>query len=112
MVKDMDKAVDFYTVLLGLKPGKRYGNHWAEIEAPGVLLGLHPLNPNLPEVNISVNPAAPSIGFNVADLDKAKALLDNAGISYLNLDDTMLNFAMFNDPDGNPLYFCQYKYGV
>ena len=42
-VSDMDRAVDFYVNLLGLKLGQRFGNHWAQIEVgQSLVIGLHP----------------------------------------------------------------------
>lgn len=42
MVADMDRALNFYTEVLGLTLVNRYGNHWADIEGPGITIGLHP----------------------------------------------------------------------
>ena len=47
MVADMDNAVRFYTETLGLKLEHRYENHYAEIEAPGLRIGLHPVSDKL-----------------------------------------------------------------
>ena len=107
MVKDMDRAVEFYTITLGLKAGKRYGNHWAEIEAPGVLIGLHPKPKQMPDITIPDK--VMSIGFLVEDLEKAKLRLSDSNIVYYTEEDSMMSFAMFEDPDGNRLYFSQYK---
>lgn len=42
-VSDMDRAVDFYVTVLGLKLGQRFGNHWAQIEVgQSLVIGLHP----------------------------------------------------------------------
>ena len=41
MVKDMDRAIDFYTSI-GLSLKKRWDNHYAMVTAEGVTIGLHP----------------------------------------------------------------------
>jgi catechol 2,3-dioxygenase-like lactoylglutathione lyase family enzyme len=41
-ITDMDKTVDFYVKMLGLKQKTRIGNEWAEIDAGrGLVIGLH-----------------------------------------------------------------------
>src|SRR5690349_24932885 len=43
IVSDMDRAVRFYTEVLGLKLTNRFGNHWATVDAgKGLTIGLHP----------------------------------------------------------------------
>ncbi len=42
-VSDMDRAVEFYTEVLGLRLESRYGNEWASVDAgKGMTIGLHP----------------------------------------------------------------------
>jgi len=40
-VKDLNKAVSFYESL-GLKLKNRWNNYYAQLTAPGVIVGLHP----------------------------------------------------------------------
>jgi catechol 2,3-dioxygenase len=48
-VSDMDRAVQWYRDVLGLKLTNRFGNHWATLEAGGKLVvGLHPQSPKFP----------------------------------------------------------------
>ena len=42
MVTNMDAAVRFYTETLGMTLKSRYGNNWADVEGPGIAIGLHP----------------------------------------------------------------------
>src|SRR5437870_5453849 len=42
MVSDFNRSVRFYTEMLGLKLKARHGDGWAEVEAPGITIGLHP----------------------------------------------------------------------
>ena len=77
MAKDMDRSVAFYTELLGLKLKNRYGNHWAEVEIPGITIGLHPaMSISSPERTKDI-----SIGFSVRDLDSALQKLSSKGIA-------------------------------
>ena len=41
-VSDMDKAIKFYTEVLGLPLKVRFENHWAEVDAGPITIGLHP----------------------------------------------------------------------
>src|SRR5215472_12167280 len=48
-VSNMDRAVRFYTEVLGLKLTNRFGDHWATVEAgKGLTIGLHPASPQYP----------------------------------------------------------------
>ena len=104
MVEDMDRSVAFYQKIgLGLK--QRWGNHYALVEAPGVIIGLHPGGKaGKQTTNISV-------GFIVEKLDEARSKLDELGLKYENAEDMAGNFVNFTDPDGTPLYFMQMKAG-
>ena len=42
MVDDLDKAVDFYTHIVGMVEDLRFGDNWAEMTVRGLTLGLHP----------------------------------------------------------------------
>ena len=42
MVDDLDKAVDFYTNVLGMVEDLRFGDNWAEMVVQGLTIGLHP----------------------------------------------------------------------
>ena len=43
IVSNMDRAVQFYTEVLGLKLTNRFGDHWATVDAgKGLTIGLHP----------------------------------------------------------------------
>jgi len=98
MVSDMDSAITFYINLLGLTLTQRYGNHYAEIESPGVNIGLHPTtNPITPGKNIS-------IGLGVENLDLSLEVLRNANVECNVVKDGPRTLVHFSDPDGNPLY--------
>src|SRR6476620_1544227 len=48
-VSNMDRAVRFYTEVLGLKLAYRFGDHWAAVEVgKGLTIGLHPASEEMP----------------------------------------------------------------
>jgi len=105
----MGKAVKFYTDVLGLKLKSRYGDNFAQVEAPGTTIALHPASK---EGLDSSRSESISIGFVVDDLDRERAELENKGVRFLRmLDDAQVRLAFFADPDGNPLYLSQSKWG-
>ncbi|MGB4849695.1 MAG: VOC family protein [Saprospiraceae bacterium] len=103
MVRNMDQCIAFYTDVLGFKIISRYGNHYAQIEAPGIIIGLHPSEK---EKNKSENI---SIGFTVNHFDEAKIHLVESGIVHHERTEEGGGFIHFQDPDGTPLYFIKPK---
>ena len=105
-VSDMDRSVDFYTKILGLKLAQRFGNHWASVEGGRLTIGLHPAS--------SENPAGRNgstmIGLELTgDIDDAISTLKNQGVQILGAvsQDNAGKTAYFEDPDGNLLYMIQ-----
>lgn len=104
MVRDMDASIHFYTETLGLPLKERYGNHWAGVSAPGVLIGLHPAG----EHAARPDPEAISLGFMVSDFDAALAQLQANGVQFApSQGNDAARSAYFTDPDGTPLYIMQ-----
>ena len=103
MVSDMDRAIKFYTETLSLKLGKRYGSEWAEIQGPGITIGLHPSKESHQKGNLS-------IGLNVDNRDKAVEELQKKGITFHLKHDEATRLAFFQDPVGTPLYLCEVKW--
>jgi catechol 2,3-dioxygenase-like lactoylglutathione lyase family enzyme len=107
-VSDMDRAVAFYTGVLGLKLAFRAGDHWASIDAgAGTQIGLHP-GRGTPAPGSSDD--AISIGLNVTGpIEGVVAQLSARGVEFVGdiSGDGMLKIAHFADPDGNPLYLCE-----
>ena len=104
MVKDFPGALDFYTLAVGFTLKMRAGNEWAELEAPGLNLALHPTHGQ------EVHPgSAATLGFQVADIHAAYEQLQARGVSFTSpvIDTGHLLLANFTDPDGNPLYLMQ-----
>ena len=63
MVSKMEDAIDFYQNKLGLELKNRYGDNYAEIQAPDLLIGLHPTSETIVKGNNL------SIGFGVVEFD-------------------------------------------
>jgi catechol 2,3-dioxygenase-like lactoylglutathione lyase family enzyme len=109
LVGDMERAVRFYTAVLGLRLKARYGDHFAEIEAPKTVIALHPAVKNGPQPGRS---ESLSVGFAVDDLEAAINELKSKGVAFSRVvDDAQVRLAFFTDPDGNPLYLSQNKWG-
>jgi len=104
MVTDMDRAIDFYKAI-GLQLKQRWNNHYAQVSAPGVVIGLHPAE-KAGNADSSV-----SIGFGVENLDEVKNKLKELNVKFDVSGDKAGNFVSFHDPDGTPLYFMQSKIG-
>lgn len=101
MVSDMNRAIKFYTETLGLTLKQRFGDHWADIEGPGISIGLHSSGNN---IKVGENL---SIAFKVKNLKEAVAALENKGITFKLYDDKNVNLAFFSDPDSNTLYLAE-----
>jgi predicted enzyme related to lactoylglutathione lyase len=104
MVSDMDKAILFYTETLGMKLENRYGNHWADIEGPGISIGLHPNSASVTRGNNL------QIGLRVDDIEKAIASLQKNGVQVNSKDEEQVRLASFTDPDGNVLFLVEPKW--
>jgi len=103
MVSDMDKAIEFYIEKLGLKLLNHYGNHYAEIQAPDLLIGLHPKSKKTVLGNNM------SIGFGVKDFDQQVEALKSQGIAVEIEADGWIRLAYFTDSDNNVLFFAENK---
>ncbi len=102
-VKDMDKSVAFYRSI-GFELKSRWGNHYAQLTANGLTIGLHPSE------NISGNSGNVSIGFTAEDFDSVKAKLENLDIKVEERSEAGGQFLHFTDPDGTALYFIKPKW--
>lgn len=97
MVKNLDKALDFY-LALGLTLKNRWGDHYAMVEAPGVIIGLHPSDG---ETGMD----SASIGFMIDDLKEAQELLTKLSVKFEAANGKSGAYLHFADRDGNRLYF-------
>ena len=101
MVTDMDRALDFYTNALDLTLANRYGNHYAEVDANGFIIGIHPGGD---AANYGTNM---SIGLGVRNFDQNVEALEAKGIVFRITNDGYIRLAHFSDPDGNLLYLAE-----
>jgi lactoylglutathione lyase len=108
LVSDMKRSVQFYTETLGLKLVRSYGGEWAEVEAPGIRIGLHPgKKPSKGEPSRDV-----SIGLRVEEMASAKKTLEGRGLRFKAAPpDRGALIEYFSDPDGTPLYLIELKWG-
>ena len=100
MAKDLDKSISFYQSI-GLEMKTRWGNHYAQLTAPGVVIGLHPTSGS----NLTGGSGNASIGFTADDFEEAKSLLQKLSIPSTARTEEGGQFLHFNDPDGTALYF-------
>jgi catechol 2,3-dioxygenase-like lactoylglutathione lyase family enzyme len=103
MIKDMDRSITFYQSI-GFSTRQRWGNHYAQLEAPGVVVGLHPAG------ELAYTTGNMSLGFTPVDFDEAKKALSAAGIETTLRSEEGGDFIHFTDPDGTPLYFIRPKW--
>ncbi len=103
MVSNMDNAIEFYSVKLGLELLNRYGNHYAEIQAPGLMIGLHPASE---KISVGNNI---SIGFGVINFDKTIENLREKGIEFTIEQEDWIKLAYFKDLDNNHLFLAENK---
>ncbi|HEY7063162.1 MAG TPA: VOC family protein [Chloroflexota bacterium] len=102
MVSDFDRAVRFYTETLGLTLKLSAGGAWAEIEAPGVSIGLHAAGEHGPQPG---GGGGMSLGLQVDDLEQAMETLKARGVEFAPvMPGQDIRIAFFRDPDGSPLY--------
>jgi catechol 2,3-dioxygenase-like lactoylglutathione lyase family enzyme len=103
IVSDMQRSIDFYTKLLGLRLKTRYGNEFAVVEAPGVTIGLHPMKEG------GVAPGTLSIGLSVDNVEASRTQLEARGIGFNGdiVADSPMRFAFFRDPDGVEVYLAE-----
>jgi catechol 2,3-dioxygenase-like lactoylglutathione lyase family enzyme len=103
MVSNMDKAIEFYIGKLELELINRYNNHYAEVQAPGLMIGLHPISEKITKGNNL------SIGFGVVNFDSTIESLESKGIEFKLEEDGWIRLAYFSDYDGNELFLAENK---
>jgi predicted enzyme related to lactoylglutathione lyase len=101
MVSNMDRAIEFYIDKLELTLINRFGEHYAEIDANGFTIGLHPTNPSV------IHGTAMSIGLGVFNFDETLAMLKSKGINSTLEKGGYIRLAHFKDADGNPLFIAE-----
>jgi len=104
-VSNMDRAVQFYTQVLGLKLTNRFGDHWATVDAgKGLTIGLHPASPKYPAPGTK---GGIMLGMEVQGaIEKVVDNLSKKGVQFKGsiTRDQAGNFVHLEDPDGNDIY--------
>jgi predicted enzyme related to lactoylglutathione lyase len=105
IVSNMDRAVRFYTEVLGLKLTNRFGDHWATVAAgKGLTIGLHPASSKYPAPGTK---GAMMIGLEIDErIEVAVQRLTEKGV---HMTDPIVRaeaggWACLEDPDGNAIY--------
>jgi predicted enzyme related to lactoylglutathione lyase len=101
----MDRAVQFYVEVLGLKLTNRFGDNWATVEAgKGLTIGLHPASPKYPAPGTK---GGIMLGMEVdGAIEKVVAGLSKKGVQFKDsiIKTEAGNFVHLEDPDGNEIY--------
>lgn len=103
-VRDLDTSVSFYESI-GFKVKNRWGNHYAQLTAPGITIGLHPTS----DSNLLGHSGNVSIGLTTDDFVHAKLFLQRLPIKVTERQEEGGSFLHFVDPDGTALYFIKPK---
>jgi catechol 2,3-dioxygenase-like lactoylglutathione lyase family enzyme len=104
-VSEMDKSILFYESI-GFTLQQRWDNHYAQMSAPGIEIGLHPAT----EDNLRGNSGNVSIGLTTDNFQETKSELEKVGIQASERKEEGGEFLHFTDPDGTDLYFIKPKW--
>ena len=103
MIKDMNRSISFYQSI-GFTVKNQWGEHYAQMTAPGITLGLHPSNESFSgSGNLS-------IGLTTENFQDTKEMLQKLSIDYTERNEDGGQFIHFKDPDGSELYFINPKW--
>ena len=104
--RDMDRAVAFYTDIVGFTLAHRAGGEWAEMEAGPVRFALHGSGGE------GEMPGSGTLVLRVEDLDAARSGLESRGVTFdafVGEVEGFARFATFRDPDANPVQLIEYR---
>lgn len=102
--RDLDRAISFYTEVVGLPLIRRAGNEWAELDGGSIRVALH-------GTDVADPPMSGTLVLRVPDLDGARWTLTERGAlfdEHVGEVEGYARFAMFRDPDGNPVQIIEY----
>ena len=104
-VSNMDAAIKFYTEVLGLPLRIRFGDHWAEVDAGPITIGLHPT-----EGGKKPKPGGGTVSFQISDLEAFVEEIKKKGASVGKIHSPERGkFTMISDPDGNQLHVVEFS---
>jgi predicted enzyme related to lactoylglutathione lyase len=104
-VKDVPAAIVYYRDVIGLTPGKMFGDHWAEFDVGSTAFGIGNGEP------LGMQPGT-SFGavFEVDDLTAERERLLAAGVVTGEINESPVCFSLFlTDPEGNKFGLHQRK---
>lgn len=108
-ITDIERAIAFYTDVVGLALRTRVGVEWAEIDAgEGLIIGLHIARP--PDTSAAGVAGSINIELKVKEpLDVVVSRLTGRGVPFLGpiLEYENVRIASFSDPDGNVVLLAQ-----
>ncbi len=102
---DLNRAIRFYSSI-GLSLLHRWDDYYAEMSAPGMKIGLHPVRDH----KKVMGSGSTSIGFIAEDFKAVKPMLESLGIPFTERNEEGGSFFHFQDPDGTALYFIDPKW--
>lgn len=96
-VKDMDKSISFYQSI-GFAIKNRWGNNYAQLTAPGIVIGLHPASNG----NLAGNSGNVSIGFTTNNIEETKSSLEQLSIQATERNEERGSFYTLMIPTAHP----------
>ena len=103
-VLDLDRAIKFYTEVLGLRLSSR--DVVARLDIDGILLELVPTT----EPSLLAGKGNARLALRVADIKKATAGLQSKAVEVSPVQEVENGYlAMLTDPDGNEILLWQYR---
>ena len=111
-ISNMDRAVHFYTDVLGMKLTNRFGDHWATVDAgKGLTIGLHPASAKYPAPGTK---GAMMLGLEIDEpIETVVSRLSEKGVRFTGsiIQEMTGKFVHLEDPDGNEIYFWEVPRG-
>ena len=92
--EEINQSIQFYSSI-GLSLGQQWGDHYAEMEAPGIKIGLHPGIASAKATGSGIT----SIGFIANDFSAVKSKLKSLGIECIDRKEEGGDFVHFQDPE-------------
>ncbi len=105
-VKDLDRAVRFYTEVLKLSLRFRDNGRWAEVDAGPISIGLHPTKKG----QQVIGGGGGTVTLQVKNLEDLMGQLSSRGATVGEFEEGERGkFAMVTDPDGNKINLVEWS---